>query len=115
MNIDPGNYHFSDWGSSFDDHPQYDILKCHVERAVQDLFLNALRLQSEDFVYIFDTEERIDDFCSRMIGYWEREEDYEICGEIVSLRKDLKSKWYMIPPVDRGKEIVIREWLKSSF
>mgnify|MGYP001553673740 CR=1 FL=1 len=115
MNLGPGSYHFSDWGSSFDEHPQYAILKCHVERAVQDLFLNALRLQSQDFVYIFDTEEKIDDFCSRMISYWESEEDYEICGEIVSLKKKLKKKWFDIPPVDRGKEMVIREWLKSSF
>lgn len=115
MNISPGNYHFSDWGSSFDDHPQYDILKCHVERAVQDLFLNALRLQSDDFVYIFDNEEKIDDFCFRMVSYWEREEKYEICGEIVSLKSDLKLKWKEIPESDRGKEIVIREWLKSSF
>jgi len=115
MNIGPGSYHFFDWGSSFDDHPQYAILKCHVERAVQDLFLNALRLQSEDFVYIFDDEEKIDDFCSRMISYWESEEDYEICGEIVSLRNQLKKKWFDIPPLDRGKEMVIREWLKSSF
>ena len=96
MNLGPGSYHFSDWGSSFDDHPQYAILKCHVERAVQDLFLNALRLQSQDFVYIFDTEEKIDDFCSRMISYWESEEDYEICGEIVSLKKKLKKKWFDI-------------------
>src|SRR5210317_832119 len=115
MDIGSGNYHFSDWSSSFDEHPQYAILKCHVERAVQDLFLNALRLQSEDFVYIFDSEERIDDFCFRMVSYWESEENYEICGEIVSLKKSLKSKWNKVPQVDRGKEIEIREWLKSSF
>lgn len=115
MNTSPENYYFSDWGSSFDDHPQHDILKCHVERAVQDLFLNALRLQSDDFVYIFDTEKKINDFCFRMVLYWEKEENYEICGEIVSLKSSLKSKWKKIPISDRGKEIIIREWLKSSF
>jgi hypothetical protein len=50
-----------------------------------------------------------------MVSYWEREEKYEICGEIVSLKYDLKLKWKEIPESDRGKEIVIREWLKSSF
>jgi hypothetical protein len=115
MNIEPGNYHFSDWGSSFDDHPQYSLLKDHVERAVQDLFLHALRLQSEDFVYIFDSEKKVDDFCSRMTSYWESQECYEICAEIVLLREDLKKKWFDIPPVDDEQAMVIREWLKSSF
>jgi len=115
MNLNPGNYHFSDWRSSFEGHPQYSILKCHVERAVQDLFLNALRTQTSDFVCIFDKQEKIDDFCFRMVSYWEEQENYEICGEIVSLKKKLEKSWSEIPEFKKGEGIVIREWLKSSF
>ena len=115
MNFESGNFNFSDWGSSFEGHPQFSILKSHIERAVQDLFLNALRAQSQDFLQIFDEESKIDDFCSRMISYWEREENYETCAEILKLKSQLKQDWKKIPVCDRGKELVIREWLKSSF
>jgi hypothetical protein len=115
MNFDSGNLGFSDWGSSFDGHPQFSLLKSHIERAVQDLFLNALRNQSDDFLQIFETECKIDDFCSRMILYWEGEENYEVCGEILNLKKRLKEVWKQIPVYERGKELEIREWLKSSF
>ena len=115
MNLSSDSYHFSDWRSSFDDHPQYAVLKGHVERAVQDLFLEALKSQSEEFVYIFSNESQIDDFCTRMCSYWENEENYETCGEILALRGDLKKKWSQIPKENRGKDVVIREWLKSSF
>ena len=115
MSFDSGNFSFSDWGSSFEGHPQFSILKTHIERAVQDLFLNALRSQSPDFLQIFESESKIDDFCYRMILYWEREENYEVCGEILKLKKQLKDAWKTIPAYERGKELVIREWLKSSF
>jgi hypothetical protein len=102
-------------GSSFDGHPQFSILKSHIERAVQDLFLNALRTQSPDFLQIFESECKIDDFCRRMINYWEQEENYEVCSEILKLKTKLKEDWKQIPAYERGKELVIREWLKSSF
>lgn len=115
MNFDSGNFSLSDWGSSFDGHPQFSILKSHIERAVQDLFLNALRTQNPDFLQIFESESKIDDFCCRMINYWEGEENYEVCGEILKLKNQLKEDWKQIPVYERGKELVIREWLKSSF
>jgi len=106
---------FTDWKSSFEDHPQFSVLKTHIDRAVQDLFLVALRNQGEEFIYIFDNEQKIDDFASRMIKYWESEENYEICAEILVLTKELKEKWNAIPKNGKGQETVIREWLKSSF
>lgn len=115
MNFDSGNLNFSHWDSSFEGHPQFSILKIHIERAVQDLFLNALHLQSPDFLQIFESESKIDDFCLRMILYWERQENYETCGEILKLKEQLKHNWEKIPDYERGKELVIREWLKSSF
>jgi hypothetical protein len=50
-----------------------------------------------------------------MIRYWEGEENYEVCGEILNLKKKLKEVWKQIPVYERGKELEIREWLKSSF
>lgn len=109
------NFPYNDWRSSFEDHPQFSVLKNHIDRAVQDLFLVALRTQGEEFIYIFDCEQKIDEFASRMIKYWEVEENYEICAEILVLAKELKSKWRSIPKNKKGQETVIREWLKSSF
>ena len=106
---------YSDWRSSFDDHPQFSVLKSHAERAVQDLFLVALRTQDEEFIYIFDSAKKIDDFAAKMIKYWEVVENYEICAEILSLLKEIKSKWRRITKNKKGQETVIREWLKSSF
>lgn len=115
MNLSFDSHHFPDWRSSFEDHPQLSVLKCHVERAVQDLFLEALRGQSEEFIYIFANEKQISEFCGKMCKYWEEEEVYETCGEILSLKEELLGKWSLVPEKDRGKEMVIREWLKSSF
>jgi hypothetical protein len=50
-----------------------------------------------------------------MINYWEQEENYEVCSEILKLKTKLKEDWKQIPAYERGKELVIREWLKSSF
>mgnify|MGYP003648486361 FL=1 len=109
------NFPYNDWRSSYEDHPQFSVLKSHIDRAVQDLFLVALRTQGEEFIYIFDSEEKIGDFASRMIKYWEKEENYEVCAEILVLAKELKTKWRNIPKNKKGQETVIREWLKSSF
>lgn len=115
MAANSDNYPFSDWRSSFEDHPQFNVLKSHIDRAVQDLFLVALRTQGEEFLHIFDCEQKIDEFTSRMIKYWENEECYEICAEILVLNKELKSKWKSLPKKKKDREKEIREWLKSSF
>jgi hypothetical protein len=50
-----------------------------------------------------------------MIKYWEKEEDYEICSEIVKLKKRMTTKWRKIMAEDTnegGEEV--KEWLKSS-
>ena len=78
MSNNSENFPYNDWRSSFEDHPQFSVLKNHIDRAVQDLFLGALRTQGEEFIYIFDCEQKIDDFASRMIKYWEVEENYEL-------------------------------------
>ena len=36
-------------------------------------------------------------------------------GSSVNLKKRLKEVWKQIPVYERGKELEIREWLKSSF
>jgi hypothetical protein len=115
MDFSSNNYYYSDWRSSFEDHPQSSILKHQIERSVHDLFLEALRSQSHEFICLFSTESQIDDFCNRMCRYWESGENYEICSEIVQLRESLKAKMSSISPEERGQEMVIREWLKSSF
>ncbi len=109
------NYPFSDWRSSFEDHPQFNVLKNHIDRAVQDLFLVALRTQGEEFLHIFDSESKIEDFSRKMIKYWEAEESYETCAEILVLTKELKSKWRSLPKKKADREKEIRQWLKSSF
>lgn len=109
------NFPFNDWRSSFEEHPQFSVLKNHIDRAVQDLFLVAMRTQGEEFIYIFDSEEKIDDFANRMVKYWEIKEGYEVCGEILLLAKELKLKWRNIPKNKKVQETVIKEWLKSSF
>jgi hypothetical protein len=74
-------------------HPQFHIIKKHIDRAVQDLFLKALREQPDELSYIFNDTDQIESFCQRMIKYWESNEDYEICSEIQSLSKKFKSNW----------------------
>jgi len=108
------NNYFGDWRTEYTEHPQADILKKHVERSIQDLFLKALRSQNETFIYIFNNEEKINVFCDRMTEYWVTEEVYEKCAEIVILKESLINKLATIEkkPVDGT---LLREWLKSSF
>lgn len=115
MDFSSNSYYYSDWRSSFEDHPQSLVIKNQIERSVNDLFLEALRSQTQEFVYLFSTEKQVIDFCDRMCKYWEGEENYEICAEIVQLRESLKLKLFSIPEKERGQEMIIREWLKSSF
>lgn len=74
-------------------HPQYKLLKTHIERAVQDMFLFSLRKKSNDLVYVFGSEEQIDGFVKRILDYWESLEKYEVCQEVVNLSKEFKEKW----------------------
>lgn len=80
-------------GYPIDKHPQYSILKKHIERSIQDLFLISLRNQNGDILYVFETTDQIDAFIERMLKYWEKYESYEKCQEIVKLGKSLKKKW----------------------
>ena len=113
--VPPGNFQKENWNSFGDgDHPQFGILKKHIDRAVQDLFLNSLRLQDESFICIFDSQDQIEKFTSKMIDYWEKEENYEVCAEILKLKKKMISQWEKsIKENNEGEDV--KEWLRSSF
>lgn len=81
------------FGGFGDSHPQFPLIKKHIERSVQDLFLISLREQPEEMVYVFTEEEQIEKFKSRMLSYWEKFEEYEICQEISEKIEDLKTRW----------------------
>jgi hypothetical protein len=74
-------------------HPQFSIIKKHIERSVQDLFLISLREQPDEMVYVFTEESQIETFKTRMLTYWEKFEEYEICQEITERIEDLKERW----------------------
>jgi len=95
-------------GKREEPHPQFHIIRKHIDRAVQDLILDILRKQPEELNYIFKDEEQIESFYQRMIKYWEFNEDYEICSEIQVLGKKLKSSWTRsdIDLVDRESKLV---------
>lgn len=116
MFLPPIEYFQRDKWDPFGDksHPQYGILKKHIDRAVQDLFLDSLRSQNRDFLFIFDREEQIEKFAQKMIRYWESEENYEICAEVVKLKKKTISKWRKVMAEDTSEGEEIKEWLKSS-
>lgn len=116
MFLPPIGYFGRESWESFDQgrHPQFEIIKGHVDRAVQDLFLNSLRSQNQDFLYIFENKEQIEKFCQRMIRYWEKEENYEICSEIMKLKKKTISKWKKIILDQPSEDKEIKEWFSSS-
>ena len=75
-------------------HPQYtDILMPHIVRSVQDIFLQSLRDQKIEMMYVFISEDQIDAFVSRMLAYWEKLEKYEICQEVLHLGNEFKERW----------------------
>jgi hypothetical protein len=49
-----------------------------------------------------------------MIKYWEKEENYEVCAEIIKLKKKMISKWKKVMAEDTNEGEEIKEWLKSS-
>ena len=110
-----GYFQRENWGSFGDhNHPQFEILKRHIDRAVQDLFLNSLRTQHSDFLYIFDSKDQIEKFAEKMIKYWEKEENYEVCAEILKLKKKMITKWKRVMAKESKDDEEIKEWLRSS-
>ena len=109
-----GYFQAGDWESENKDHPQSRILKSHIERAVQDLFLDSLRSQHEDFLFIFDDKDQIEKFSQKMIRYWEKEEEYEICSEIIKLKKKMISRWKKLIEKNSIGGEEMEEWLRSS-
>lgn len=110
-----GYFQMSNWGSPGEGgHPQFDILKKHIDRAVQDLFLNSLRTQHNDFLYLFEDRDQIEKFVGRMIKYWEKEENYETCAEILKLKKKMISKWKKVISKEPSEGEEIKQWLRSS-
>jgi hypothetical protein len=90
FNFDNSNPFLFGFGNS---HPQFSLIKKHIERSVQDLFLTSLREQPEEMVYVFVEEDQIEKFKSRMLTYWEKFEEYEICQEVSERIEDLKERW----------------------
>jgi hypothetical protein len=110
-----GHFQSRNWESfGNNSHPQFEVLKKHIDRAVQDLFLNSLRVQNEDFLYIFDSKDQIEKFSERMIKYWEAEEKYEICSEILKLKKKMITKWKKAMAKEKNEGEEMEEWLRSS-
>jgi hypothetical protein len=97
-------------------HPQYDILKKHIERSVQDMFLITLRNQPIELIFIFENENQIDSFSNRVLKYWEDLEKYEICSEVIELSKQLKEKWGNRDNLEKTEgSIRIRNIFQSTF
>ena len=59
-------------------------------------------------------QDQIEKFAQRMIKYWEKEENYEICAEIIKLKKKMISKWKKVMAEETNEGEEIKEWLKSS-
>jgi hypothetical protein len=97
-------------------HPQYDILKKHIERSVQDMFLSTLRNQPIELIFIFENENQIDGFSDRVLKYWEGLEKYEICSEVIELSKQLKEKWKNRDGLEKTEGFVrIQDIFRSTF
>lgn len=106
-----GEYNFEIENGSA--HPQFFIIKKHIERAVQDTFLIALRGQNDEILYIFNKIEQIPEFRKKIILYWEEMEEYEICNEIIDLTRDLEERWKKKIEVDQ--EFSMLNHLKDLF
>lgn len=97
-------------------HPQYKILRKHIERSIQDIFLGSLRNQEVEFLYVFETEEQIDGFIKRTLSYWEKFEKYEICKEVMDLSVKLKEKWKTRDDLRESEGVIrIKDIFGSTF
>lgn len=115
--MEPQQYNdsFSDWRRMYDSHPQSVILKKHIERATHDIFFASLKKQSIEFFFLFETKDQIEKFLEKMLEYWENEEEYEKCIEVVELGKSLVKLWENREDEEYGssaKRFV--DWLNSS-
>jgi hypothetical protein len=96
-------------------HPQFEVIKKHIERAVQDLFIDSLRSKTNDLLYVFNDETQIDGFTERILNYWEGLEDYEVCKEVLDLSKDFKERWKNRETVEESPSISrIKDLFKSQ-
>lgn len=97
------------------DHPQIELIKSHLVRAMQDLFLISIRNLDDEFMVIFDSVEEIDEFCDGIIKYRESIEEYEVCNEILDIKPQLLEKWkyFNSKPLKKGFDD-IKAWLKST-
>jgi len=96
-------------------HPQYEILKKHVERSVQDIFIDGLKNKMDNLIFAFENEDHIDLFSDRMLKYWEQLEDYEKCKEIVSLISKLKESWRNRESLDNlDQKFIIADLFKNN-
>jgi len=107
------DFQFSGFGRE-SSHPQFSTIKRHIERAVQDLFLDSLRNKSNDLLYVFNDQKQIDLFVQRILDYWEALEDYEVCKEVLELSADFKKRWEDRESLgDSSALIRIRELFKT--
>ena len=106
---DNGSFLFNGFGES---HPQFSTIKKHIERSVQDLFLESLRHQSEELAYVFNDMDQIERFKKRMLVYWEKFEEYEICQEISQRIEEFKITWN---ERDKSVDPLTLEKIKSLF
>jgi hypothetical protein len=96
-------------------HPQFEVIKKHIERAVQDLFIDSLRSKTDDLLYVFNEESQIDGFTERILNYWEGLEDYEVCKEVLDLSKEFKERWRNRESVEESPSISrIKNLFKSQ-
>jgi hypothetical protein len=86
---------FNSYPSDGDDlkHPQFDILKSHVERCIVDMFYLVLRDKPHQIFHVFENENQIDQFSKRVLSYWEKFEDFEMCQDVLRLTNEFKSEW----------------------
>jgi len=106
---------YFDWKKMYDSHPQSSLLKVHIERATHDIFFASLVNQSIELFYLFETKEQIDSFLNRMLLYWEREEEYEKCSDVVSFGASLMELWESsksLADTDPTQRFV--DWLNTS-
>jgi hypothetical protein len=108
-----GDFYMDDFRSS-GKHPQFEVIKKHIERAVQDLFIDSLRSRTNDLLYVFNDEAQIDGFTERILNYWEALEDYEVCKEVLDLSKEFKERWKNRESVEESPNISrIKDLFKS--
>ena len=107
------SFYINDFGDG-QSHPQFNILKKHIERAVQDMFLESLRSGTNELLYVFNDEKQIEEFVKRILDYWERIENYEACKEVLELTKDFKERWKNREEIEDSSALLrIRELFKS--